>query len=60
MLHIIPSNKIPVSVLPLDLFISNSLSYLKKLEKQKNTGKFMEPENPTKTPREDMEERANL
>ena len=60
MLHILPSNKIPVPVLPLDLFISNTLSYLKKVEKQKNTGKFAEAEIPTKTMREEMEDRANL
>ena len=51
MLHILPSNKIPVPTLPIDLFISNHLAYLKKSQKRKAEGKY--EENAEKTPREE-------
>ena len=38
MLHVLPSNKIPVAALPIDLFISNSLSYIKKMKKKACAG----------------------
>lgn len=34
MLHVLPNAKIPVGKLPLDVFISNTISYLRKKEKQ--------------------------
>ena len=60
MLHILPSNKIPVNVLPIDLFISNALSYLKKCEKKKKLGEIVDDPAIAKTPREEMEEQANI
>ena len=60
MLHILPSNKIPVNVLPIDLFISNALSYLKKCEKKKKLGEVEAEASVSKTPREEMEEQANI
>lgn len=51
MLHILPSNKVPVPTLPIDLFISNHLAYLKKSQKRKAEEKY--EENAEKTPREE-------
>ena len=59
MLHVLPSNKIPVSILPIDLFISNALSYLKKMDKKKRLGAIEDDVGVTKTPREEMEAQAN-
>ena len=38
MLHILPQAKIPVEKLPLDVFISNHMSFLRK--KERSGGKY--------------------
>ena len=60
MLHILPSNKIPVPTLPIDLFISNTLSYMKKMKKKERLGQGEDRMEVTKTPREELEEQAGF
>ena len=62
MLHVLPQAKIPVSRLPVDVFINNYLSYMKKKEKAEGyNGTMTATANPTGrklTQREEMENAA--
>ena len=61
MIHILPEYKMPVEKLPIDVFITNKLTFRKKMEKRQNDGAFVQRTlgDHASSKREAMENEAN-